>query len=302
VRRIDLTSVYGILISADPASVASAIFFVSLTVLISAWRWQLLLRAYGVRVHWFRLVLTVHIGQFFTLFLPGPIGDDATRMIYVSKFAAGKVGNAVTSILIDRIVGLASVFIVSALCISINWNALTRQTETKVLAGGMLIASSSFICFLIAFIFLKTNQIGYIISKFIIWLRSSHRNNSVLEIVSIVSDNRRVLTQVLSAALIMQLALCSLFYFSGRAVGIYLPFLSWLGFVPIILAANAIPVTIAGIGVRDYLMVVFIDSLGGGDQTQALAASMIVLLACVFLNLSGGLSYCFYHPSKTENC
>jgi len=36
----------------------------------------------------------------------------------------------------------------------------------------------------------------------------------------------------------------------------------WLGFVPVILAANAVPVTVFGLGVREPLLVLYLDVLG----------------------------------------
>ena len=51
--------------------------------------------------------------------------------------------------------------------------------------------------------------------------------------------NKMALALIVGAAVFTQLLLCLLFYLAGLSVGIHAPFLAWLTFVPIILAANA---------------------------------------------------------------
>jgi uncharacterized membrane protein YbhN (UPF0104 family) len=92
--------------------------------------------------------------------------------------------------------------------------------------------------------------------------------------------------------------LCAVFYLAGRSVGIHLPIAIWLGFVPIVLAANTVPITIAGLGVRESLLVLFLHVLANVDSNLATAASFVAFSITLAVCLLGGVVYIFYKPAK----
>ena len=73
----------------------------------------------------------------------------------------------------------------------------------------------------------------------------------------------------------------------------------WLSFAPIVLAANALPITVAGIGVREYLLVLFLGVLAQVDSEHALAASLVTFAIILAVCLIGGVLYIFYRPVRT---
>jgi len=89
-----------------------------------------------------------------------------------------------------------------------------------------------------------------------------------------------------------------LFYLAGVSVGIRLPLFSWFAFVPIGLAANALPLTIARLGVREYLLVLFLSVTAQVESERALAASFVVFAMILSVALLGGLLYIFYRPKS----
>jgi uncharacterized membrane protein YbhN (UPF0104 family) len=107
-------------------------------------------------------------------------------------------------------------------------------------------------------------------------------------------DHRRTIALVLAAALAVQILLCMVFWVAGLAVGIHLGLGLWFGFVPVVLAANALPITVAGLGIREYLVVLFLGVLGGVPAEQALAASLAVFFMMLATNLLGGLVFLAY--------
>ena len=85
---------------------------------------------------------------------------------------------------------------------------------------------------------------------------------------------------------------------AGAAVGIELPLVTWLSFVPIVLAASALPISVAGIGVREYLLVLFLGVIGGVESERALAASFVAFSIILTVCVLGGLLYIFYRPKQ----
>jgi uncharacterized membrane protein YbhN (UPF0104 family) len=111
------------------------------------------------------------------------------------------------------------------------------------------------------------------------------------------ADNRGTLALVTVAALFTQSMICVVFYLAARAVGIELPLLSWMSFVPVIVASGALPITFAGIGVREYLLLLFVGGTAAGvDQERILAASILILAIAVAMALIGGMVYLVYRP------
>ncbi len=299
-RRLDLQGVWLCISNARLDAVGLALAFSFLPLLISGWRWKRLLGAYGIAVPIMPLMLTVQVGQFFSLFLPGPVGDDMIRMLYISKLVKGRMGHALTSVVIDRIVGLASILLIAGICIPANWGLLSSNQETRVLALGMLAGAIGVFCGSLFSCLFRTEQIMRGVSRITSFIKNGERRNQIVGLAATISGNRWTLALVLCAAVLVQLILCLVFYFAGQAVSIPLPFSAWVGFVPIILAANAVPITIAGIGVRDYLLVLFLGIMGSVSQTQAAAASLIVFGVGLLVNFSGGIVYLLYRPKGTE--
>ena len=297
--RMDVSRVWDCLRTAQLRPILIAILLMFATVFMAGWRWRRLLEAYGVQIPLHALIFTSHIGQLFTLFLPGPIGDDLVRMLYISKLAKGRVGHALTSVLMDRISGLLAILILAVVCIPNHWSILLAgTTQTRWLAMGMVSVAGG-VCFAgMTLSFFNTSQIQKGLLYIFSFLPKTKHTRSVVTLAAAVSDNRKTLSIVMMAAVVTQLLVCGAFYYAGNAVGISLPFTVWLGFVPIILAANAVPITIAGIGVRDYLVVLFLGVLGGIDQTQALAASLILFSVSLVFCLSGGITYLLYKPKE----
>ena len=283
----------------DFAAAAAALLFATLPV--AGFRWRRLLLANGINVPFMSLLLTSHIGQLFTLFLPGPLGDDSIRLLYVSKLAPNRTANALSSVLLDRCLGLLGILLVAVACLPQHWATLAAHSlQTRWLAGAFLLAALG--ASLVAAILFTTKPERLLqTSNAILQKLPGERLPEGLEVLlKTTLQSRKSLPSVLSAACLTQVLVCGSFYFAGRSVDIDLPFSVWLSFVPIILGANSIPITLAGIGVRDYLMVLFLQGLAGVESAQALAASLVILGVSVLLSLSGGLSYLCFSPQNRQ--
>jgi glycosyltransferase 2 family protein len=91
--------------------VAIVVNFIS--VLVSAWRWHVLLRAQDVRIPFRTLLGSILVGLFFNNFLPSNIGGDVIRIRDTARLARSKT-MATTVILVDRVMGLMALVLVAA--------------------------------------------------------------------------------------------------------------------------------------------------------------------------------------------
>jgi uncharacterized membrane protein YbhN (UPF0104 family) len=271
------------------------------TILIAGWRWNQLLGILGIRVSVKSLTCVVPIAQFFSVFLPGSTGDDLTRMLYISRLAPRRVGEACATVLLDRFIGLTSVLLLALFCVPWQWSLMSASSQTRWIALGML-SAGAFTCLGGAIFFLAGHPTHRWFEKRL-RLRPAHSlRDEAARIWGLLCNNKMLVAMVISAALITQLVHCVIFYLAGVSVGIESPLLPWFTFVPIVLAANALPITIAGIGIREYLLVLFLGVIIHVDGAHAVATSFVILSLILMICLLGGLLYIFYRPkSKLES-
>src|SRR5438270_7376863 len=101
-RKVDMSHVWINLRDAQKAPIVAGVLLCLGTVITAGWRWQRLLRIFQIDLPVKALISIAQIGQFFVMFLPGPTGDDLTRMLYISRLSLGRVGEACTTVLLAR--------------------------------------------------------------------------------------------------------------------------------------------------------------------------------------------------------
>ena len=267
------------------------------TIVVAGWRWDRLLRIFNIKIPLRSLTSVVPIAQFFSMFLPGTAGDDLTRMLYISRLAPGRVGEACTTVLLDRFIGLTSVLFLALFCVPWQWSLLSTSSQTYWMAV-VILSAGAFVCVGGAIFFLGGHPTHRWFEKHL-RLRQAHSlRDEAARIWGLLCNHKMLVAKVISAALLTQLLHCVIFYLAGVSVGIESPILLWLGFVPIVLAANALPITIAGIGIRDYLLVLFLGVIAHVDRESAFATSFVMLSLILMICLLGGVLYIFYRPKS----
>jgi uncharacterized protein (TIRG00374 family) len=297
-RKVDTSRVWSSLREAHLLPILAGIFLCLLTVGIAGWRWHRLLAAFGIAIPLRSLTCIAQIGQFFMMFMPGPTGDDLTRMLYISRLAKGRVGEACATVLLDRIIGLASVLVVALVCIPWQWHLLSASPEAHRIAVGIVTAAVAVCAGGAVYFAMDGRQMQATVGWGLGLLPEGAIKNKLTRISGLLAVGRRAVAQVVLAAIGTQLLLCVLFYLGGRAVGIETPLMAWASFVPIVLAANAVPITIAGLGVREYLLVLFLGVVGQVEGERALAASLVIFSMILTVCLLGGVTYIFYRPQR----
>jgi uncharacterized protein (TIRG00374 family) len=294
-RKVDIARVWSSVRQAAMMPIILGILLCLLTVCIAGWRWQRLLRVFQINIPLLPLICIAQIGQFFVVFLPGPVGDDLTRMLYISRLAPGRMGEACTTVLLDRCIGLASVLVLALLCLPLHWDVIATSGQTYWLALAIAVAGAG-ICLFGLFFFVAGHPTHAWFQKRLGLLPAHSLRDEITRVWGLLCANRIVVAQVIAAAFITQVLLCLIFYFAGWSIGIRAPLAVWLTFVPTVLAANALPITVAGLGVREYLLVLFLAVVAHVESERALAASLIVFSMLLAVCLLGGLLYILYQP------
>ncbi len=116
-------------------------------------RWQLLLRIQGFRLGWARATGILFIGEFFLTFTPGLVGGDAMRIFYLVKDAPEKTVDAVTVVVMDRIMGMLALICLAAALVSMRYEWLRQSSASShlveavvlILGGGVIALTLSLV-------------------------------------------------------------------------------------------------------------------------------------------------------------
>jgi uncharacterized protein (TIRG00374 family) len=298
--RVDFIGVRRVLLEAKISHLALAAVLSLLPVIISGFRWRILLGTLGIDLPAGKLALICQIGQFFGVLVPGVAGDDGTRLLYVSRLAPARASQACSTVLLDRLIGFCCLFAFSLVCIPLNWTQLAAEGSTRAVGVGFLLAGAGVVAGCALVFCLSRTQLEKIVGLVRSRFPASRIVNEWSAAADIFARNKTTLLCVGVAAMLSQLLICATYWTVGKAVGIEVPLLAWTSFVPVIVLSGVLPITFAGIGVRDYLLFLFLGSAlnGGGDRLAAL--SLLLLSYTLFSALMGGLVYLFYRAKPAS--
>src|SRR5258706_9152358 len=82
---------------------------------VASWRWKYLLHAQEVELPFREAISLTMIGALFNIVIPGAVGGDVMKGYYVSRRAGRRRSHALTTILMDRVLGLVGLVVLAAL-------------------------------------------------------------------------------------------------------------------------------------------------------------------------------------------
>lgn len=269
------------------------LFFIN--TLISARKWQLFLIADSIRLPLWGLTVSYMSGTFCNLFLPTNIGGDSYRIYDIARQSSQAARSAV-SVFADRLSGFVALVIfsfVSSLWVAISFGSLKFLIIPSLLMASFLAMSMAL---------LKQNPVMNLLkmtglTRFSTVTRLSDK---FFASVSRYQAEKGLFIKVMLLSFIFQFSVILVVYLMSRALGANIPFYYFSAFVPIITLMEALPISIYGIGVRDYGYVYFFSQVGMGDvQTRSLA--LFFMAAAVCYSLIGGLFFLYNLWSRKKS-
>ncbi len=121
---------------ADPIFALGLIGLLFLQLVGNFFRWKLLLKSQEIEVPYrdaFRLGMAA---QFFQILGPGTLGADVARSLYISKLAPEKKLRGLSTVLLDRVMGLCGMLILGGFCFL--WSLSHLQTSTHRLMPALI--------------------------------------------------------------------------------------------------------------------------------------------------------------------
>jgi uncharacterized membrane protein YbhN (UPF0104 family) len=275
------------------------VLLLGLGLLIAARRWQLILRAMGVAVPWTTAARLTYVGAFFSTFLPGSTGGDIAKGYYVWKLNSGRRLEGPAGVLADRAMGMLTLFVIAG----VSFLALPVGAGMEPVIGRVIMATLGVLfacvalalcCFVWRRRFVENLALRVLPERLL-----THPAVSGLK-WSWPAGNARNLIAIFSVSMLSQFI-----YFAGAflvafALDSSVHWSVWLAYFPIILAVSALPVTVSGIGLREYLFVHGATPMGFASSEAALLASLLIFASMLVQNAAGGVAYLMFRPETSD--
>lgn len=220
-------------------------------VVITSIRWYLLLLVQGVMITFGKTLSLNFIGMFFNLCLPGSTGGDLVKCYYLASIFPGKKMETITTVLIDRILGVAGLLLVGGVsvlaypAISLGGNRMVRAFSFSILA--VCIAT------LLGLILLLNLPGSFLDARL---ERHSHRLlwNMLLRCyraVRVYRDKQFIIYCSLFLSALVHTIIIITSFIIGRVIGSTLSWRFYGIITPLGLVAGSLPIAPAGLGVGE---------------------------------------------------
>ena len=252
---------------------------------ISILRWQRLLRAESIHLSLWRLGLVYFQGAFFNLFLPTVIGGDIVRGYLIYKLTRGNDAS-IASILVDRLAGFAALMLIAVTALTLSYRtlndppvALAILTVVACFTGVMIVLLNGRL----------TTRVSGVLS--VIGLaRFQVKLHGLVDALQRYRRHHRALAQAFLLSALLQALIIVTYYLIGVGLNLGVPLLYFFLFVPLITAVSMLPVSVAGLGVREGGVIYFFGKVGV-DAATALGMSLVWFSLTLLVSSLGGLAF-----------
>jgi hypothetical protein len=261
------------------------------TIAITAWRWNLLLKAQGVRIGFRDAFSLTMIGLLFNTVIPGSVGGDVIKGYYIAARAPGRRGEALATILVDRILGLLSLLTVASAATVFSLDLLRRHQALAALATFTLAATAAAAAVFAVAVF-SSRFSSAALDRLSHRLPLSRLASRGVGVLLPYRDRPATVLAAYAVGVPGHLLACIGFYLAAQAVGGHgVPMSYFLLLVPLGLLTTAIPLAPAGIGIGQAAFYTLFQLARPGLGALGANACTVYQFVLVLVYLSG---FCFY--------
>lgn len=239
---------------------------------VSSYRWKFLCEPLGFRLSLREFYDYYLMGMFFSLFLPGAIGGDVSRMVYLAKSQSRRKREALLTLLAERGVGMvALVLLTSVMCLLPTgkliplWIRLTMWGMTGV---GMVLFTT-----------LQVIPVQKWVERFP-WL-------SLITQAEAYWRDIPLLARSVGISLAVHASMVGIHVLILQALGLQMPFPYLVAVYGIVGIASVLPISFNGLGVREGAYVFLLGRVGIPSH-EGLAFGLYWFLISACTSLVGG--------------
>ncbi len=269
--KLDFSKVYEVMINSNIFLILLSLLFVPLLYSIRVIKWDTLLRSVGIQHDFFKLFRILLIGNFYGMITPGKAGEVA-RAYYLDS----EKSKTIPTIIWDKVIDIFVLIILSILSI------LFLFKDNKLYLAAVF---SLFIFIVLSAIFLNKKIISFLLSLMNLKISSSKQ---FIDTIHIIKSDIRLLSKLIILSICYYLINIILAVIILKALSNganpYIAF-TWL----IIVLIGNIPITISGLGLREYIAIMSFKALGENAEIGFSFSTLLFLMITLFPGLIGYL-------------
>jgi uncharacterized protein (TIRG00374 family) len=266
-------------------------------------RWKLILASVGINLKYLDVLRLGMLGQFFSAVIPGSVGGDLVKAVYIARRYPGDKARALSTIVLDRFVGLFALVILGGVAFALGYHDLSllpRNQVVVVISFGwiLLAAAMAIVLGLIAFTIvgkkLPKNSPAFLARL------PLHKTTTALYGLLITYQSRAAtLWGCIGLSFIVHASNMSILYLAAWSIFGAPPWGS-IQTPQFILAAVlglcslAIPIAPLGLGVGQVAFAAIFHQVGAPSVNFGTAIVTSMQIVNLLLNLSGALFFATY--------
>ena len=252
---------------------------------ISAVRWQRLLVAEGIHLSLWRLTLVYFEGAFFNLFLPTLIGGDIVRGYAIYKITRGHDAS-IASILVDRLSGFAALIAIALVALGLAYG----EIRDPQVASMILAVAAAFGLIIAVLLTDRVKERASGLLRLVGLARFQAKLEGLVDALHRYRRHHGALWQALLLSTVLQALIIVAYYLIGAGLNLGVPIAYFFLYVPLITVVAMLPVSVAGLGVREGGAVYFFAKVGV-DAATALTMSLAWFSLTLVVSSLGGLAF-----------
>jgi hypothetical protein len=268
---------------AEPLYIALGFLTALAGVATGAWKWQLMLGRLGVRIR-FRSALRLYwIGLFYSNFLPTTIGGDVVRVLVSRAELGGKTMELTASTIGERATGLLALLILaSAALAAVSVPGLLFSTRMWFAIGGLTLAAMT------AWLLLRPDVLHLRIGGEGWAARALRQLGRLRRTLADCTRGRGWFAAIMAISIVRQGQLALMIWVLATGIHLSIPAGLFFVLVPVACLIWMIPISVSGIGVREWSFVLLFGPFGV-TRPRAVTLSLLTWAMVVLSTCIGGL-------------
>lgn len=249
-------------------------------------RWKLLLKVKGISISFRQALSFILVGMFLGLLLPTNLGGDIAKMYDFSRFSSKPIDTA-SSIFMERWSGTVTLSAIALLGLVFYYQNVNAQVQVLVLSVFAASVAGSIVIFSRR-LYDKFAPIPSARNRILDQVK-----NKLTSLFNSIQDYRRhktLLVNTLLLSALVNILRIIVNYVNAQAVGMTIHLLYFFLFIPLTILVMMIPVSIAGIGVREGAYLYFFSQVGMAPS-EAVLLSWMGFILVVGLSIIGGIVF-----------
>jgi uncharacterized protein (TIRG00374 family) len=217
-------------------------------ILISAYRWQILIRAQGDQVPLGYLAQSYLVGTFFNNFLPTRFGGDVVRIWDGSRYSESLIKSSAI-VVVERLTGVI-VLLLFALLSSLM--RLEMAQQIPFIWGALLLGLLGLTAVFLFFTPLSVKILALFPDKGAL-KKIKAKIQEFRQVALVYKSQKKAFLWALFLAMLLQINVILHYWLAGKAFSLPIPFLDYFIFIPLLLIVLTIPISIGGLGPRELI-------------------------------------------------